>query len=375
MTSTPAVRLPLSESAARVRSLAAERAAAGEAARRLDQEVLDAIVAAGFARHFVPARWGGHEGSLASAGEAIALVGEGCASAAWIASVFAYSGRFAALLPEQAQAEVWADGPDRIVASALVPVGTADEVPGGWRVSGTWLYISGAGEAGWALVCGPAPAGPKQPLKVFAVPRADYTVEDTWHSTGMRATMSNTLVLDDVFVPEHRVFPHATLLGGASDPARPACHRTPMRAAGGLTFGMPIVGAATAALRASTAAQAAKQERSGKPDRPAQLELTRAAAEIDTARRTLEQVAEQCDQGRFSRLERSRYPRDAALAVELAATAVDRLVRLGGTAGFADDTPIQRIWRDVTCASTHHAVRMATAAPAFAAALLDGGGR
>ncbi len=37
----------------------------------------------------------------------------------------------------------------------------------------------------------------------LALPRHDYRVADTWTPVGMRGTGSNTLVVDDVFVPAH----------------------------------------------------------------------------------------------------------------------------------------------------------------------------
>ena len=36
------------------------------------------------------------------------------------------------------------------------------------------------------------------------LPRSDYTVEDTWHTMGLRGTGSNDIVVDDVFVPDYR---------------------------------------------------------------------------------------------------------------------------------------------------------------------------
>lgn len=45
------------------------------------------------------------------------------------------------------------------------------------------------------------PAGPD--VRVFFLPRADVQVLDTWHTRGMRGTGSNSVVVDEVLVPEH----------------------------------------------------------------------------------------------------------------------------------------------------------------------------
>ncbi len=193
-----------------VAEVAARHAEEAETARRLSPEVVRAVLDAGFARHFVPVAHGGEAGGFAELTAAVGLVGEGCTSAGWAASLAAYAGRYAAFLPEEGQAEIWADGPDALLAGALMPSGKAEPVAGGWLLSGEWKYISGVHFADWALACAAVPAeGPQDPdvrpeVRFFAVPRTDFTIEDSWFTVGMRGTGSDTLVLADAFVPEHR---------------------------------------------------------------------------------------------------------------------------------------------------------------------------
>ena len=40
--------------------------------------------------------------------------------------------------------------------------------------------------------------------RTFLLPISDYTIEDVWDTVGLRGTGSNDIVVDDVFVPEHR---------------------------------------------------------------------------------------------------------------------------------------------------------------------------
>lgn len=116
----------------RLRLLAARHAADADTGRSLSREVTDAIREAGFARHFVAARFGGTEGSFADLTRAVMSVGEGCAASAWCASLAAYSARFASHLPEQGHQELWGAGPDTFVATGLMPAGRA-------RPHGRWL--------------------------------------------------------------------------------------------------------------------------------------------------------------------------------------------------------------------------------------------
>ncbi len=360
----------LRDAAEPVRKLAADFATTGEHERQLDKRVIDAIIEAGFARHFVPAQWGGSAGTFTDATDAVSLVGEGCASAAWVASVFAYSGRFASFLPEQAQSDIWADGPDHVVASALVPSGSAIAADGGWRISGDWHYISGAATSDWALVSGPLQSN--MPPRFFVVPRTDFTVIDSWNSTGMRATMSNTLRIEDVFVPEYRSVQRSVLIDGLQDTTLPASQRAPLRAAGGLAFAAPILGAAAGAL-AGTVRHNAARAGTRQPAAEARLNvgLTHASGELAAAQLLLAGVAAACDQGHFGRQERAVHGRDAAVAANLAVTAVGRLMQLCGTAGFDEHSSVQRHWRDVNCAVSHHAVQLDAAAAAFGPMLLD----
>ncbi len=46
------------------------------------------------------------------------------------------------------------------------------------------------------------------------LPTSDLTVEDTWHVAGMAGTGSNTVIANEVFVPDHRVMAAAALMSG-----------------------------------------------------------------------------------------------------------------------------------------------------------------
>lgn len=361
--------------AKKVGAVSAQHATDADAARRLPREVVDAVLDAGFARYFVPRQWGGSLGGFAELTDGVALVGEGCTSAAWIAALYAHSARFGAYLPTEGQAEVWANGPDAAVVSALVPSGRVQPVADGWRLAGEWSYISGVDVSDWAMVCGPSPTGGDDVEQMFfAIPVSDYSVRDTWMSVGMRATMSNTLVVEDAFVPRHRAFPRWAVSNGVDDPEWPPCHRVPLRAVSGLTFGAPVLGAATGALRSSIDMLTAKRDVRGRPskEKPAiQLALARADGEIEAARLLLHRVAEICDEGIFTPERTARNGRDSAMAVELLTSAVDRLFRAGGTGGQTGDRPLQRFWRDVNCAGTHVALGFDTPATEYARFLLE----
>ena len=82
--------------------------------------------------------------------------------------------------------------------------------------------------------------------------------------------------------------------------------------------------------------------------------MARAAADLDAAdlllrRAALAHHAPEADWPQVL----ARSIRDFARASELTVGAIDELMALSGTAGFAASQPIQRAWRDIHFASTH----------------------
>ncbi|HEV2636029.1 MAG TPA: acyl-CoA dehydrogenase family protein [Actinocrinis sp.] len=347
--------------------LAGEQAAQADAEGRVSPEVIRAVVDAGFARWRVPARWAGADRSHAELTAAVARLGEECASTAWLASVAAYAARYLACLPEQGQADVWSDGPDALAAIVFKPLGTAAAVDGGFRLSGAWTYVSGAEHFDWAVVTGPAP-GPQsagQPVRLFAIPRRDYTVEYTWSSLGMRGTGSHTLVLDDVFVPEHRVCLREDAMRGAMV-GHPGHTRLSNPAVSGLMFTGPVLGAARAALAlALELVSVAPTGPRAAAGQPYQVDFARAAGEIDAAQLLLERIAAVADGDAVPPVLANRNRRDAALALQLLVGATDKLLRIGGTRVQEDGHPLGRHWRDVRSVSSHAVMQFEPAGLAY----------
>ncbi|MEU6504747.1 acyl-CoA dehydrogenase family protein [Streptomyces sp. NPDC046942] len=374
--------------APRVARLAARCAEEAEAARRLTPEVVEALKEAGFARHFVPAAHGGTEGGFEELTHAVGLVGEGCASAAWAASLAAYAGRYAAFLPTAGQAEIWADGPDVLLAGALMPAGQAERVPGGWRLSGEWKYISGVHFADWVLACSVVPGeaasdgrpggppggrpGGGGEVRFFAVPKPDVSVRDSWFTLGMRGTGSDTLVLSEAFVPDHLTLGRSAVHEGRAVGTDARCHIVPMYAVNALPFAAPLVGAARGALRAAHEQTGRRLDRRGNPvrDKPSvQIDLARSAAEVDAAELLVRRTARAADgiDEPGAAEAAVRGPRDLALAVELLVSAVERLFRATGTAGHFESDPVQRFRRDIDTAASHVALSFETTGAAYGA--------
>ncbi|WP_017571003.1 acyl-CoA dehydrogenase family protein [Nocardiopsis halotolerans] len=354
--------------------VAAEHAADADSSGRLDPKVVDRLLSAGFARHFVPASLGGDEGTFTDALEASAVLGEACVSTAWVASLMSGVGRMAAYLPAEGRARVWEKGPDTVIVGALMATGTTTRAANGYRLSGRWSYVSGVEFADWALVCGRLPDDTGAPA-FFAVPRSEFRTEQTWDNVGMRATGSHSLVVDDVLVPAGHVFPLARLIAGEPDEGLAHCHSVPLKAVNGLALTGPILGGARGALRTWAGLLDAKLSGgvsgpvSGAVD-PSHYEaiLARAAGEIDAAGLLLRRCASVADDAvgaAPSPLETARAPRDCAIAADILAGTVDRLFRSSGSRGQTSGGGLQRLLRDVQCAAGHSGLQPAASARAF----------
>ncbi|MFG2298620.1 acyl-CoA dehydrogenase family protein [Streptomyces sp. NPDC048603] len=358
-------------STARAATLAALGTADAEYARRLTTATADALVDAGFARHFVPKRWGGDAGSFTEAAEAAATLAEACASTAWCAALYAAHARLAAHLPEEGQAELWAAGPDvRIAAAVVPPAGQATAAPGGWVLHGTWRLASGVDHAHWVLLASPAGTGEDRGSRIFAVPREDVEILDTWRSLGLRGTGSNGVRVERAFVPAHRTFTVADLDRPGS--GRDRCHAVPHLMVAGAQFVAPALGAARAALRdwhdlftARTGTDGTSV--SGTPGRS--LAAARASADLHAAGLVLRHALHRADAGDVTPLAVSENVRDFARVAELCAAATDLLMRTAGSRALAEDSPLQRRWRDVLAATGHAALGMDAASVHYAGAL------
>jgi 3-hydroxy-9,10-secoandrosta-1,3,5(10)-triene-9,17-dione monooxygenase len=348
---------------ARVRALTPAirgRSEAAEAARRLPQESVDELVAAGIARMLVPARYGGYELGLDAWLEVVLEVAKADASHGWCASLIIHHPHYLAQFPQAAQDAVWRDGPDVVIATSLEPRCEVAGTESGYRVSGRSPFTSGILHSSWILVGGMLPDAAGAEPALFLIAPGEYEVDETWFTSAMRATGSNTAVTDAVFVPAEHVLRIADLREGAAPGAgvnSGVIYRAPWMSYATLTFAIPILGAAIGAyeqLRERMIERAAGAGREG-----ALVRLARAAVDIDAAELLARRAIETAQATTAPSLElRARTMRDASRVAELALAALDALVALNGSAGFASANPVQRAWRDAHFAASHIALNL-----------------
>jgi 3-hydroxy-9,10-secoandrosta-1,3,5(10)-triene-9,17-dione monooxygenase len=345
-------RADLVQQAAKMVPTLRERSERCEELRMLPPETVAEIRAAGFPRIGQPTRFGGMGLLVDDAAEVAMELGRGCCSTSWVSALYSGHNFLVSMFGEEAQKEYWADSADVLctTASAMVRM-TCDEVPGGVRVSGHWRYSSGCDYADWLLVF--------MATGMYLLPKGDFRIEDDWYVMGLRGTGSKAVVLDDVFIPAHRIVPMALLANGNSPgvdlyPDNPF-YRLPMSVQ--LTPGLlgPIVGMAKGLLelfdeRAVKRLDLHTIKRAC--ERPGtQLRFAEAAAAIDAAelifRNNNSMLREWGAAGGATMANRARIRRDVGYATKLCVNAADLLVESGDSSGLHDSQLLQRWNRDI----------------------------
>lgn len=333
-----------------------ERAAQGEALRRVPDETIADLIDSGLLRICQPARFGGSELGWDVLCKSSVELGRGDGSQAWVANIYGEHPMFVALFEDEAQQEVWRD-PDALICASIIPPGNKIEpVSGGFRVSGKWSFASGVHHAAW-IILGDMVAGDPKDHRLFLVPRADYRIDDDWHTLGMAGTGSSS-VTAETFVPAHRVVSMRDINAGRAPGAR--LNTAPL-------YRMPLLGFAQLALAAVPVGVAAgmiddfRQFAAGRAGSGAELlheRFAEAAAEtraaqlllMDSARTNSEllEAGNALDEG-----DAARTMRDGGYAVTLARRAAMRLFEVTGGRGLHLSQPLQRGFRDVLGASAH----------------------
>ncbi len=180
------------------------------AQRNVPVESIAEMQAAGFFRILQPKRWGGYEMHPNVFFDVQKALAEGCMSTGWMFGVLGCHPYELALFHDEAQKEVWGENSAMLVASTYQPVGQVKTVEGGFRLSGHWGFSTGSVHCGWVLLGAlvwpnDVPGSGVPDMRTFLLPRSDYTIgEDAWHVFGLQGTGSHDIIVDDVFVPEHR---------------------------------------------------------------------------------------------------------------------------------------------------------------------------
>ncbi|MGY1814781.1 acyl-CoA dehydrogenase family protein [Blastococcus sp. SYSU D00820] len=369
-----------------IRPLLLQNGVRGEQERTIPAESYQALVEAGVFRLSVPTRFGGYAGNSRDSVAVARAIGRGDGGAAWVFGILNSGSWVSALLPLQAQEELWSETPDTPISIVLAASSTAVKVDGGFRITGKWAYGTGSNHAEWSLLGFPIvdDQGTVVDQGLALIPTSDLKTEDTWYVAGMKSTGSNTQVADDVFVPEHRVLPLTAAVEGtypASGLHPEISYKPVFVPALFLQLVGPHLGMGRAVLDKVISSADKKAIAYTTYERQSdavsfQLAVAKATLLLETAEVFAYRIADDL----YASAERGEYypyPRriqmraEAGYAVECVTQAIDALVSAHGSAAFAEASLIQRFWRDQATAARHGHSLPASGYEAFGKVLLD----
>ena len=342
-----------------------ERAMRAERDRNIPQESVDEFIDAGLIHTLQPKRWGGYEHDHEVAFDIAVELGKStCGSSAWCLNYLADHACMLALFPEEAQHDVWSRDKAACIATSAAPTGRVTAAQDGYRLNGRWSWCSGLRHSHWIMIGGLVHrAGEDHPdMRLYLVPVSDLNQDDTWYCAGLRASGSNTAVLDDVFVPEHRSVSFSTLREGNSPGSKVNTHpiyRAPFIAVHSYALLAPVLGLARGGYADFTTWTRQRYltytPLSIAQHVPVQIRIAEIAAQIDAAEllaRRAFKLARQ-DYTGMTLETRTLLRRDFTFAVRTLREAMDDLVKISGSSGLMDDNSIQRCWRDAHAISSH----------------------
>ncbi len=339
-----------------------------DAARRIPQDSFDAVAATGAFSISAPTKFGGLAANTAECHAVARAIGRGDGSIAWVHGILDSGAWVLSLMDERAQQDVWGGekGLDSFISIVLATTSDTENVEGGYRVTGKWGYGTGSMNADWSLLGIPLKndAGEVVDAGLALIPTAELGVEDNWFVAGMKSTASVMQIAEDVFVPEHRVFPLTAAVEGAylSDNDE-LSYRTIFVPSLFMKLIGPHLGMGRAALdyviaKAESKAIAytgyAKQADSAIfQSAVAKASVQLAAAEL-MARDIADTIYRGAEDDYYAPYaERIEMRAKAGWIVDSITSMINDLMTAHGSAGFAESASLQRVWRDQATASRH----------------------
>ncbi len=358
---------PLVEAAAALRPLIRRYHDEIEHEQRLPKVLVEQCHAAGFYCMVIPRELGGLQVDPLTYLRVVEVLAESAGSVGWNIANNSIGQLVTLGLPEEGVREIYADGPDTVIAGTAVQGGgRAVPVDGGFRVTGRWRFGSGCQESSWMLgsfqiLDGAEPRRSPDGTSSYwrgVFPRSDaHVVDGSWDVSGLRGTGSFDWTVEDVFLPERRVMVHAGV------PLDNQWSRWP-----GITYALPaqawvgphhsavITGIARAGIDAliTLAADKTPRGRTGLLcDNPQVQDAVGRADTILNAGR-IHRSAMIADMwntiaaGReTTREQRARCRLAAVYATDSARNAMDLMYRHGGSTSFERESRLAECWRDL----------------------------
>lgn len=346
----------------------AARAGDTIAARKLLESNVKLLRQAGLFKTLQPRRCGGFEYSLHTHIDVVEEVARGCGSTGWVVGVYQAHSWLMGLFPQRAQDDVYGPNPEAGLSAVIAPRGRAQKTDGGYILNGFWPFCSGCHHSDW-LILGEMIIGEDgEPTDsgVMIIPTREAAIQDDWYVGGLAGTGSNSVVVKDLFVPEHRFLSIPGAIEGNSPGAH--LHATTLYYAAAvpalaLFIATPALGMARRALEhfkerlpGRTVSYTFNEKQIEMPT--THMEIAEAATKLDAARTLLHALVDEVElyAGKREHMpfeRRAKARMDIAYAVRLCLESAETLYLATGGSGLAEKSPIHQAQKDLQAVNMH----------------------
>ncbi|GIN69551.1 acyl-CoA dehydrogenase [Bacillus sp. J14TS2] len=175
--------------------------------RSIPQSTINELIDAGLLKLLTPKKYGGYQLKFRQCLDIVSQIGKGCGSTAWVVATINFANWMVSVsFTKEVHDVVFKDGALANCCGVFeARKSKVEKVEGGYLIKeGMWGFASGSNHSDYFLLGFPLVddngevVGPGAAL----IPRKDVNVLDDWHTMSMRGTGSNSLTVENVFVPD-----------------------------------------------------------------------------------------------------------------------------------------------------------------------------
>jgi 3-hydroxy-9,10-secoandrosta-1,3,5(10)-triene-9,17-dione monooxygenase len=287
-----------------------------------------------------------------------------CMSSAWALGVIGVHNWQMNLFDDPAAQEVWGKDSSVLISSSYAPVGQVTPIDGGFMLKGRWSFSSGCEHCDWVFLGAVVPTA-EEPwsmlnYRTFLLPKKDYKIVDNWDVVGLRGTGSHDIVVNDVFVPEHRTHNMLADDGGRKFMHKPPLYRLPFMQVFSRAVSTPTLGALEGALEKYVSV--ARTRLAGAIMMHDDPNAKRLAAEVDAAIASMKGTLFQnfdhlmaCARaGEVTKeLDRARFRYNTAVVADQCVALSSRMLKSAGSSGIRHGSALLKQHHDILASQAH----------------------
>lgn len=351
--------------------------ATAEQERRIPQETIERLDAAGVFSLTTPKRYGGADFNTREMLDIYRALGAGCGASGWVVWATAGGNMWSNAFVEEVVAPVyespWVGNRTFAVGGTSRHMsGTATKVDGGWMVKGVWPFATGSIHASHGYLAVFYDDTDDSKVGMVLVRKDELVCRNDWDAMGLAATGSQTVATDgDLFVPNERFgFPAqlaertAALIAQGLGPRRGGLPRSVVSNTG-VALGMADQ-AMEVFLSSIGRRSVPYSPYTRQIDAPVAhhiigrvaMQIRAAGSIADAAVAEFDRLdAEGADPGEQENLQ---FHTDAAYVWDACATAIETLFHASGASAISKRMPLQLIARNCRAGSLHAANNLDT---------------